>query len=60
MAFVAALLGRRLAYTDEVAELAPGERLVMRTAEGTFPMGDHLQLAGLTPAPRGTPTARRS
>jgi Polyketide cyclase / dehydrase and lipid transport len=29
---------RRLAYTYEIAELVPGERLVMRTSEGPFPM----------------------
>src|ERR1700694_2377691 len=38
MAFVARFLGRRLAYTYEVVDLVPGERLVMRTAEGSFPM----------------------
>jgi uncharacterized membrane protein len=38
LAFVAAFLGRRLEYTYEVRELVPGERFVMRTAEGPFPM----------------------
>jgi hypothetical protein len=38
MDFVAQFLGRRIAYTYEVAELVPGERLVMRTADGPFPM----------------------
>ena len=36
--FAARFLGRRLAYTYEVRELAPGERFVMSTAQGPFPM----------------------
>ena len=38
IAFVASFLGRRLAYTYEVREVVPGERLVMSTADGPFPM----------------------
>lgn len=38
MEFVAKFLGRRMAYTYEVVELVAGVRLVMRTAQGPFPM----------------------
>ena len=38
LAFAAEFLGRRMAYTYEVVEHVPGERLVMRTADGPFPM----------------------
>jgi hypothetical protein len=36
--FVARFLGRTLEYTYEFVELVPGERLVMRTRQGPFPM----------------------
>lgn len=38
MTFVAHFLGRRLSYTYEVVLHEPGRALVMKTAEGPFPM----------------------
>jgi len=38
VAFVAQFLGRPLEYTYEVREHVPGERFVMSTAQGPFPM----------------------
>jgi uncharacterized membrane protein len=38
VAFVARFLGRQLAYTYELTDVVDGERLVMRTAQGPFPM----------------------
>src|SRR5215212_10501480 len=38
MDFLATFLGRRIAYTYEVAELVPGQRLVMRASDGPMAM----------------------
>jgi len=38
ISFTARFLRRTLAYTYDVRELVPGELLVMRTADGPFPM----------------------
>jgi hypothetical protein len=37
-AFVAHCLGRHMAYTYDIVGAVPGEQLVMRTAQGRFPM----------------------
>ena len=47
--FVAQFLGRRLAYTYEVIELVPGTRLVMRTAQGPFPMETTYEFTEIAP-----------
>ena len=57
MDFVARFLGRRLAYTYEVVELVPGRRLVMRTADGPFPMETTYTWQ---PAPGGTRMTMRN
>jgi uncharacterized membrane protein len=38
IAFVAYFLGRRMAYTYEIVEYIPGQRMIMRTIDGPFPM----------------------
>jgi len=38
IAFMAAFMGRQLAYIYEITDFVPGERLVMSTADGPFPM----------------------
>ena len=62
IAFVAHFLGRRMAYTYEIVEFIPGERLVMRTADGPFPMETTYTWSGdtasttMTLRNRGEPT----
>jgi hypothetical protein len=49
IAFVAHFMSRRLSYTYEVALLQPGVRLVMRTAQGPFPMETTYEFEALGP-----------
>lgn len=63
IAFLARFLGRRLAYTYQIRELVPGERLVMSTSDGPFPMETTYQWADapggstrMTLRNRGTPS----
>jgi uncharacterized membrane protein len=63
IAFVAHFLGRRMAYTYEIAELLPGKHLIMRTVDGPFPMETTYSWQGLadgqtrmTLRNRGNPT----
>ena len=47
--FSAAFLGRTLTYTYEVAEFIPGQRFVMCTAEGPFPMETTYEWSDVAP-----------
>ncbi len=49
MDFVANFLGRRLAYTYEIVEWVPSQKLVMRTADGPFPMETTYTWQALSP-----------
>lgn len=48
-AFAATFLGRQLSYTYEVVEFVADQRLVMRTAEGPFPMETAYEWADAEP-----------
>ncbi|PZU48860.1 MAG: hypothetical protein DI571_02995 [Arsenicicoccus sp.] len=53
--FVARFLGRQLAYTYEIVDLVPDERLVMRTDDGPFPMETTYTWWDEDPAQEGGP-----
>jgi uncharacterized protein YndB with AHSA1/START domain len=57
IAFRARFLGRRLEYTYEVREHVPGERFVMSTEQGPFPMKTTYTF---TDAPGGTEMTLRN
>lgn len=38
VSFIAHFMGKRIAYTYKMIEVIPGERLIMRTEQGPFPM----------------------
>jgi uncharacterized membrane protein len=38
IAFKAQFLGKQLSYTYEIVDYVPGEKLIMRTSDGPFPM----------------------
>ncbi|RMG26843.1 MAG: ATPase [Bacteroidetes bacterium] len=50
LAFKARFLGRELAYVYEVVEWIPGKKMVMRTADGPFPMETTYEWEALGPA----------
>lgn len=56
--FVARFLGRDLAYTYEITDLAPAERLVMRTTSGPFPMETTYLWWDEPDGPRGSRTGK--
>lgn len=49
IAFIANFLGRELAYVYEIIEYKAGEKLVMRTANGPFPMETTYEWTSISP-----------